>query len=298
MILITGANGHLGQRLMESLGDEYPIRAVVRSDRAAKSITAPGVDVRILDYLDQEAMADAAQGCSHIVHLVGIIKESSQSSFATAHQGTSSVIAEVAARAGVKGVVYLSILGATIASANPCLASKARAETLLQNGAVPALILRIPMVLGEGDYASRALSQRARKGVSVQLRPTSLEQPIYAGDVIEAIQCGIGDGLQNRSTVLDLAGPTSLSRRDLTKLAANVLGSSTRVVPLPLWVGLSLAWLLEKVSSNPPVSRAMLDLLDHDDQIDPQPALDRLGMASLTPLDKALQRCLVDSPPG
>jgi NADH dehydrogenase len=263
------------------------------------------VDVRILDYMDQEAMADAARGCTHIVHLVGIIKESRQSSFATAHQGTSSVIAEVAARAGVKRVVYLSILGATIASANPCLASKARAETLLQNGAVPALILRIPMVLGEGDYASRALYHRARKRFSVQLRPSSLEQPIYAGDVIEAIQCGIGDrhgsqsaGFQGRSTVLDLAGPTSLNRRALTKLAANALGGSTRVVPLPLWVGLSVAWLLEKVSSNPPLSRAMLDLLDHDDQIDPQAALDRLGMTSLTPLDQALQRCLVDSPPG
>ncbi|MFV2090532.1 MAG: SDR family oxidoreductase [Pseudomonadales bacterium] len=300
MILITGANGNLGRRLIESLGEGFRVRAVVRSQRAARSITTAGVEVRIVDYLDLEAMAEAAQGCSHIVHLVGIIKESTGSTYEAAHQGTSTVIAQIAALAGVSRVVYLSILGATLASRNPCLASKARAETLLLGGAVPVLVLRIPMVLGEGDFASRSLYHRARRRFSLQLRASSLEQPIYAGDVIEAIQCGIDgdrrDAGVGQSIVLDLAGPRSLSRRALTKSAATILGNRTRVISLPLWFGLLGAWLLEKVSADPPVSRAMLEVLDHDDDIDPRAAMDQLGM-SLTPLEQALRRCLVDSPP-
>ncbi len=305
MILITGANGNLGRRLIDSLEDGSRIRAAVRSERAARTITTPGDEVRIVDYLDLEAMAGAARGCSHIVHLVGIIKESRGSTFAAAHQGTSAVIAEIAARAGVSKVIWRSILGATLECENPCLASKARAETLLLNGAVPALVLRIPMVLGEGDYASQALYRRAQRRWSLQLRASSLEQPIYAGDVIEAIRCGLDDDLvdergivgaeKGQSVVLDLAGPQSLNRRALTKLAATVLGNRTRVVSLPLWIGMLGAWLLEKMSADPPVSRAMLDVLDHDDEIDPRAALDHLGI-SLTPLEQALQRCLVDSP--
>ena len=41
---------------------------------------------------------------------------------------------------------------------------------LLLNGAVPALILRVAMVLGEDDYASGALRRRAHSRWNVLLR--------------------------------------------------------------------------------------------------------------------------------
>ena len=43
------------------------------------------------------------------------------------------------------------------------------------------------MVIGERDYASKMLSQRANLKSSVTFRASSLEQPIYADDVIDAI---------------------------------------------------------------------------------------------------------------
>ena len=103
MILITGANGNLGRRLIAALAGRIPVRAVVRSERAARTLDgSPGdVEVRIIDYLDQSAMSEAAAGCSHIVHLVGIIRETAASTFEAAHEGTSRVVAEAAVRAGV-----------------------------------------------------------------------------------------------------------------------------------------------------------------------------------------------------
>lgn len=291
MILVTGANGHLGRRLIAALAPDHSVRAVVRSERAAALITTPGVEVRIVDYLDEAAMGEAAAGCSQIVHLVGIIKETATSSFETAHERTTAIVVGAAAAAGAKRIVYLSILGASPDSANACFASKARAESILLDGTVPALVLRVPMVLGEGDYASRALAGRARSALSVQLRASSLEQPIYAGDVVAAIVAGL-DRSGAGSLTLDLAGPESLSRRALTLRAAEVLGRRTRVVSLPLSVGMILAWLLERVSASPPVSRAMLGVLDHDDRIDPGRALATLGIP-LTPLNETLSRCLM-----
>jgi len=296
MILITGANGNLGRRLAEMLVRDHQVRAVVRSDRAASMIATPGVEVRIIDYLDLEAMTEAARGCSHIVHLVGIIKESAAGSFESAHQGTTRVVAEAALAAGVGRVIYLSILGATTASSNACLASKAAGEDILLQGAVPVLVLRVPMVLGEGDYASRALYHRARSAFSVQLRASSLEQPIYGGDVVSAILAAIHLE-EGESRSLDLAGPESLTRRALIERATTILGTSTTVVSLPRWVGLAAAWLLERLSANPPFTRAMLGVLDHDDRIDPGAALEVLGL-SLTSLNDMLRKCLVESPPA
>jgi hypothetical protein len=42
---------------------------------------------------------------------------------------------------------------------------------------------------------------------------------------------------------------------------------------------------------NPPVTRAMLEVLDHDDRIDPAVAAASLGIR-LTGLDDTLRRCL------
>ena len=44
---------------------------------------------------------------------------------------------------------------------------------------------------------------------------------------------------------------------------------------------------LERMLAEPPVTRAMLGVLEHDDEIDPQPAATRLGLA-LTPLAETL----------
>lgn len=296
MIAITGANGHLGLRLLQALARRgASVRALVRSRRAAARIEALGlgdaVTVEVVDYLDAQALAVPLQGCGSVVHLVGIIKESAGNRYTDAHEATCTALAEAAEQAGVQRIIYMSILGAAPDSANACLASKGAAERILQDGAVDASVIRVPMVLGEGDYATAALAARARRSFNVVLRGASYEQPIYAGDVIAAIMAGLETTEQRPA--YDLAGPESLSRNALTHRAARVLGRRTRVLSLPLTAGLVLAWVAEKLLSNPPVTRAMLGVLDHDDQVNTQPAVAALGL-TLTPLDETIRRCIAD----
>ena len=310
MLAITGANGNLGRRLLAHLatlardgnpavpGCLLPVRALVRSADAVRRLEAmdlpAGFEVREVDYLDVEAMTAALAGCSHVVHLVGIIKASAGNRYEDAHERTCEVLAAAAGRGAVDRIVYLSILGAADAHPNACLRSRAAAETALLAGTVEALVLRVPMVLGEGDYATRSLAARARRAFSVTLRAQSLEQPIYAGDVIEAICALLAGSRSTVGSIVELAGPESLSRRALTQRAAAMLDRRTRVLSLPLAVGLAAAQVFEWVSSNPPVTRDMLEILDHDDCIDAQPIAAALGIA-LTPLDTMLRNSLCAS---
>ena len=294
MILITGANGNLGRRLISELAGRVSVRAVVRSERAARQLDgSPGdVEVRVVDYLDQAGMNEAARDCLGVVHLVGIIKESASSSFEAAHEGTTGVVVEAARQAGAQHLVYLSILGARPDADNACLASKGRAEEIIEQSGLSALILRVPMVLGEGDYATRALASRARSRLVLQFRAESLEQPIYAADVLSAVRRGLGLEGRAVSGSFDLAGPESLSRAALTHRAAEVLGQPLpKVISLPIGLGMAIAGLLERLLSSPPFSRAMLGVLDHDDLIDPGSSLMALGV-TLTPLNEALRLCL------
>ncbi|MDE0192116.1 MAG: NAD(P)H-binding protein [Gammaproteobacteria bacterium] len=280
-VLVTGANGHLGRRLLEEL--KMPTRAVVRSETAASRLRDHD-DVRIVDYTDDDGLRQACTDCTAIVHLVGIIKEGARATYASAHEESTHSLLNAATQGGVGRIVYLSILGASEGSPNACLASKARAESILLESAIPALVIRVPMVLGEGDYASVALLAKARRTVALTFRASSLEQPIYAGDVVDAIAAGLGpDG---PTGIIELAGPRSLSRRALIRSASGV---GTRTLSLPLALGYALAWLLDRTSRNPPVTPAMLGVLDHDDDIDPQPGAEALGIR-LTGLAEMLAR--------
>ncbi|MEE2679719.1 MAG: NAD(P)H-binding protein [Myxococcota bacterium] len=295
-LVVTGANGHLGQRLLRRLSGQRSLRAIVRSQRAADQIRAmalsPPPTVSILDYADTPTLTQALQGCTHAVHLVGILKENATSRYEDAHERSTRALADAAGAAGLERVVYLSIVGSQPDADNACLASKGRAEEILLSAATPALILRVPMVLGEGDYASRALFRRARARAAWLTRGgTRREQPVYAEDVVEAIVAGIASAdLDN--VCIDLAGPESLPHRQLVARAATAAGlPGPRVVPLPYAVSCGVAWAFERFLANPPITRPMLGVLDHEDTVDTRTARERLGI-ELTPLDEMLRRCM------
>ena len=286
-ILITGANGHLGRRLIARLRGNCDVVAVVRSDRAAAMLADCGVEVRLVDYRDREALEAVAVGCEAAVHLAGIIKETAGNRYVDAHEGTARALSGLD---GIRHVVYLSVVGAARDSPNACLASKAAAETLLLSGGARTRVLRVPMVLGEGDYASLALGRRASAPVSFTFRAGSFEQPVYAGDVVDAIVALIERA--DAPELMELAGPERVTRRELTRRASRVLGRRALLISLPIAVGRMLAAMFEGLSANPPVTRAMLDVLDHDDDVDVTSACRSLGL-ELTTLDETLRRCLL-----
>jgi len=291
-VLITGANGHLGRRLIARLAPDVQITATVRSAAARRMLEGTAAPIKIveLDYHDANALAEAAADCDCAVHLVGILKETAKNRYVDAHERATDALVAAAAATRLQRVVYLSILGSDPRSRNAALASKGRAEQALLNGHAQAVILRVPMVLGEDDYAAHALSRKARAGTVFLLRGASLEQPIYAGDVVDAIVAALKlPGLER--VTIDLAGPESLSRAALVRRAAACIGRRVHCVSLPLAPLLGVAWIAQRTMQNPPITAAMLGVLDHDDCIDPAPAAAKLGIR-LTSLDDMLRRCV------
>ena len=282
-IVITGANGHIGQRLIKKMATDYDVRALVRTDKAAQMLGNSAADeVRIVDYMSELAMTRALEGCIGVVHLVGIIRENHNSTYVNAHENATRALCRAAEVTGIRKVVYLSILGASVNSTNVCLSSKARAERVLMESSVSSSILRVPMVLGTNDHASRALAKRASSSIAFAFRASSLEQPIDVDDVIAAVIACMESSIAG---VLCLAGPASLSRRMLYERA----GFHGLLISLPMWLGMIVAGLLERVSDSPPMTRAMLGVLDHDDNIGADACAQKLGI-TLTSLDETLKK--------
>lgn len=294
-IAITGANGHIGLKLIDRFqqaGDE--VRALVRSSRASETIKSryADLDIRVVDYANGAELKTACEECDVLIHLVGIIKESRFNTFEQAHEAPCQALAE--ADLGVKHIICLGIVGTDAASDNACLKSRARSEAILRTAPVPVSIVRVPMVLGPDDYASMSLARNGRKSLVFGFRTASLEQPIYSGDVVKAIVATANLPAENRT--LDLAGPESLSRAQLIKRAGKCFDNEPAVLSLPIALGYTIAFVLELISSSPPVTRAMLGVLDHDDAIDNRAALKQLGI-ELTSLDETLQAVLMPPAP-
>jgi len=294
-ILITGANGHLGRRLVNTLPAEYEVEALVRSQRARKRLLShagerDALNVTIADPRDPAAVAEVGSHCDQAVHLIGTIKETRDNPYTNAHERPAQALVDAVPGTAIDHIVYISILGADEASPSACLRARAAAEKCLMSAKATITIIRIPMVLGERDRASFALAKRASAKRVVLFRADSREQPIYAGDVVAAIVNKLKLGAAENQ-VFDLAGPESLSHRELVRRAGLVLNNQPSIVSLPIGFGLGLARLLELVTRNSPMSREMLRVLDHDDDIDPSAACAALGI-SLTPLDEILGRCI------
>jgi NADH dehydrogenase len=295
---VTGANGHVGRRLIRRLRGSWPrpeVRALVRSERAAQTLRALPDRVRpelvIADYRDEDTIAAAAQGCDRIVHLVGILKQTATARYSEAHETSTTAVARAAEKHDVGRIVYVSILGTDVDSPNACLASKARAEAILFERGTPATILRVPMVLGPGELAATALRARATKGFAFLVRGgASLEQPLDAENLVDALLAAMDDD-SDETKRIDLAGPESIPHRELVARAAAVLGREPpRVIPVPYSLVRGFAAVATRLLGNPPITPAMLGVLDHDDHIDPAPACAALGII-LSPLDETLRRC-------
>ncbi|MBV1904944.1 MAG: NAD(P)H-binding protein [Pseudomonadales bacterium] len=307
-VLISGANGSLGRRMIARLAPLVSVVALVRSALAAKGLQselaasnfAANVTIHVHDYSQgagATGLVEIMTGCKSLIHLAGIIKETRSSTYIQAQEDTTRALVEAAERCSVERIIYVSILGADVGSTNACLSSRGRAEHILLDSDISSLILRVPMVLGQGDYATVALQRRAAARLVFLLRGRSLEQPIFAGDLENALLAGLKHNMSEHK-VLELAGPESLSRAQLITRAAQIMhqsASGSSILPtlisLPVVLGYGLAWLLENVLASPPLTRAMLGVLDHDDNIDPVPACDWLGI-ELTPLDAMLKTLL------
>ncbi|HIE49265.1 MAG TPA: NAD-dependent epimerase/dehydratase family protein [Gammaproteobacteria bacterium] len=299
-VLITGANGNLGKKFLLSISN-LEICALVRSEKAendlkifVKANRVENVEIVKCDYLDLQTIKKLVSSCSYVLHLVGVIKENKNNNFDLVHKNTTKVLVEAIKGSKVKKICYISIVGANKESRNKCFSSRGTAERLFLNSDIPCLILQAPMILGEGDYASTALKKSALSKFNFTFRKSSLEQPIYAGDIIEAVKIDINKCLNEESSpsgITILTGPTSLTREQLVEKAAKLLKVKVKVISLPLFLGYTLARIFEMLSSNPPISGAMLGVLDHDDDIDPSSACRELEI-ELTALDKMLERTI------
>jgi uncharacterized protein YbjT (DUF2867 family) len=131
-ILVTGATGNVGRQVVEQLVQRgAKVRALVRD--TAKANFPAGVDMVQGDLLDVDSLRSAYQGVSTLFLLNGVV----------ADEYTQALIAlNLAREAGIKRIVYLSVIHSDVYVNVPHFAGKFGVERMIEQMGMHATILR------------------------------------------------------------------------------------------------------------------------------------------------------------
>jgi len=250
IILVTGATGYVGGRLIPALLDaDYRVRAMGRSlDKIGCRPWAGHSRVELVqgDVLAFESLKKAVSGCRaayYLVHSMIAQKEK----FVEADRRAAQNMVAAATAEGLERIIYLGGLAeAAHGDLSKHLKSRIEVADILQTGAVPTTDLRTPMILGSGSASFEILRYLVERlpAMTTPRWVRSLNQPIAIRNVITyLIEC-----LAHEETIgqtFDIGGPDILTYRDLLDIYAEEAGLRKRlIIPVPvLTPTLSALWI-------------------------------------------------------
>jgi uncharacterized protein YbjT (DUF2867 family) len=292
MILVTGATGFIGPKIVHALRSrDLPVRALVRDPAKSSRLASWGSELAGGDMTRPDSLRAAVDGCDTVVHLVSIRTGRAQQFEAIMAQGTRDLVA-AARETGVGRWIQMSASGVGEATKDltPYYRAKWAIEQAVASSEVPHVIFRPTFVFGRDGGVLPTFIRQVRwlPATPVIGRGEGRVQPIWVDDVAaffaEAVQ---REDVSGR--VFELGGPDDVSWNELYARIRKALGARRPTVHVPVGFVRAQARLLE-LMPHPLITRddlKMLTALDH--VADVRPAVETFQLP-LMPLDEQLRR--------
>jgi uncharacterized protein YbjT (DUF2867 family) len=242
-ILLTGATGYVGGRLLPTL--EQPgrlVRCLARRPDYLRPRCSDATEIVPGDVFDagslERAMRDV-HTAYYLVHALGGTRP-----FAEQDRLAAQTFAAVAAQAGVQKIIYLGGLGRG-SSLSPHLASRQEVGAILGGGRVPVIEFRASIIIGSGSLSFEMVRALVHK-LPVMITPRwvrTLAQPIAIEDVITYLTAALETEVR-QSVVYEIGGSDVISYEGIMREYARMVGLKRLIIPVPLlspW--LSSLWL-------------------------------------------------------
>jgi uncharacterized protein YbjT (DUF2867 family) len=257
-VLVTGATGFIGKRLVKALLSEgYRVRCMVRRVDIVLPAGADTVKGDLLEPLGLDASFRGVDTAYYLVHSMA----GGRAGFERRDRQAAEYFTRAAEKAGVRRVIYLGGLGETGEGLSEHLASRMEVAEILKKGAFLTTVLRAPVIIGSGG-ASYEMVRALVEKLPVMITPrwvSTRTQPIAVADVISYLVGCLKEELTAGDT-FDIGGPEILSYRDMMERFAHIEGKSLLVLPVPfLSLKLSSYWLGMFTPVTPSVAMPLIE---------------------------------------
>ncbi|MFO7983792.1 MAG: NAD(P)H-binding protein [Desulfuromonadales bacterium] len=288
MILVTGASGFIGRRLVPALIEKgQEVRCLSRSERVDET----GAEWVSGDLLQPETIDAALAGVDTAYYLVHSLD---RRDFGQVDREAARNFVSAADHCGVRRVIYLSGLGEEN-SLSPHLDSRREVAQILNRGRYDLTELRAAIILGAGG-ASYEIIRFLVKTQPVLLAPRWLRariQPIAVDNVIGYLlgclfeETTAGEGF-------DIGGPEILTYRDLLNRFAAVAGEVNLMLPTPVFSARLVAAMVAVATPvSYAVARSLLEGIDSDVICEETRIRDYIPQ-TLIPLEEAVEKALLE----
>lgn len=224
-VLVTGASGQLGQRVVELLLERGArVIALTRHPEKLTRFATRGVDVRKADFDDPSTLPDAFRGAERAL----LVSTDALDRPGRRYEQHAVAIRALEA-AGVKHVVYtswLNVVGSSVAIAG----DHEQTEAELAASKLGFTILRNAM------YTDMLLGSLPRAVASGQLVNAQDDAPVAyvtREDCARAAAAALLDGFEGRRTV-DVTGPEGVTSTVLAAILSDVAARPVTYVPIPV----------------------------------------------------------------
>ncbi|NQU69824.1 MAG: SDR family oxidoreductase [Rhodospirillales bacterium] len=246
LILLTGATGYVGGRLLRSLiQDPWRVRCLARRPEMLKELEGPEIEVIQGNIFEIESLQRAMRGVDiayYLIHSLG-----SSKSFEEEERRGAENFAHAAREASLKRIIFLGGLGSADRELSPHLRSRQEVGRILRTSGVPTIELRASIIIGSGSLSFemiRALVDR----LPVMITPRWVRvpaQPIQINDVlaylIEAMRLPLP-----QSRIYEIGGCDQVAYRHIMAEYARQRGLHRMMISVPvltprlssLWLGL------------------------------------------------------------
>lgn len=260
-VLVLGGSGFLGRHLVAALA-RRGIRVTVparRREKAKHLFTLPTVEVVEADIGAPGVLARLARGKQAVVNLVGVLHGRNTRrdergpndygpDFAYAHVEIAQAAVSACRAAGVKRLVHVSAAGASATAPSEYLRSKDMGEkAVLAADDLDVTVFRPSVVFGPEDQFLNRFALLAKLAPVLAIpRPEARFQPVYVGDVAQAIAVALGDP-ETRGRSYDLGGPHEYTLRELIRFTCHAIHRRRLVIGIPDWAAWLQALVLERL---------------------------------------------------
>jgi len=245
-VLLTGATGYIGRRLMERLAadEDLVLRVFVRSAAKLQPTSGRRVEVAEGSTFDRPALAAALAGVEtayYLIHSMG-----AKGDFTELERRSAENFRDAAIEAGVRRIIYLGGLGVK-ETASRHLRSRIETGEILSGrpDRIQTLWFRAGVIIGSGSASFEIIRNLVQK-LPLMIAPRwvlTRTQPIAVDDVLNYLeQARTAEAEGN--LMIDI-GSEVMSFKDMLVRAASVMGLRRRIVRVPLFTPkLSSYWLL------------------------------------------------------
>lgn len=191
MLLVTGATGYIGGRLLARLErEDYRVRCLCRRPAALLDTAGELTEVIQGDLCDARSLPPAFAGVSTAVYLVHSM--ASAKDFEERERLAAGNFAAAASKAGVRRIVYLGGL-AQDSELSPHFRSRRATGDILRSSGIPVIEFRASIVIGAGSVSFEMIRSLVEH-LPVMIAPKWVNtpaQPLAVEDAVEYLAAAV-----------------------------------------------------------------------------------------------------------